>query len=135
MADPLVSIIVPTFNRARLLGEALDGIAAQTFRDYEIIVVDDGSTDETPTIIAARPEPIRRLWQPNQGPASARNYGLSEARGTLVAFLDSDDVWMPGYLQACVELINPRPELALAYCDFTCIDGHGSAVNGHRKRQ
>ncbi|HUW82368.1 MAG TPA: glycosyltransferase family A protein [Phycisphaerae bacterium] len=135
MADPLVTIVIPTYNRADLLAETLDSVSAQTFRDYEIIVVDDGSTDHTAQMIARRSEPIRYFRQRNEGASSARNHGLREARGSLVAFLDSDDLWLPEYLQACVELLRQRDELAMVYCDFTCIGETGQPVNGHRKVQ
>jgi len=135
MADPLVTIVIPTYNRAALLRETLDSVSAQTFRDYEIVVVDDGSTDHTAQMIARRAEPIRYFRQRNEGASSARNHGLREARGSLVAFLDSDDLWLPEYLQACVELLSRRDEVAMVYCDFTCIGQTGQPVNGHRKFQ
>ncbi len=135
MGDPLVTIIIPTYNRAALLAETLDSVSGQSFRDYEIVVVDDGSTDETARMIARRPEPIRYFRQRNEGASSARNHGLREARGSLVAFLDSDDLWLAGYLKACVGLLSGRDELAMVYCDFTCIGETGQPVNGHRKVQ
>jgi len=135
MSCPAVSIILPTYNRAELLGIALDSVASQTFRDYEIIVVDDGSTDGTADRIAARSEPIRYVWQENQGVAAARNHALALARADLVAFLDSDDVWLPRFLEATVGLLQRRPELALAYSDFVSVDAEGRPLRGHRKTQ
>ncbi|MFQ6048648.1 MAG: glycosyltransferase family 2 protein [Phycisphaerae bacterium] len=135
MARPTVSVIIPTFNRLQWLGQALDSVAAQQFADYETVVVDDGSDDGTDQMIAARPEPIRYFWQPNQGAARARNRGIAEARGRFVAFLDSDDLWLPRYLQACVSLLRQKPDLAMVYCDFACVDADGRPLKGHHKRQ
>jgi glycosyltransferase involved in cell wall biosynthesis len=100
--SPQLSVIIPTYNRAALLRKALESVLQQTFSNYEIIVVDDGSTDRTEDSIAqliterpAAEERVRYLFQKNQGKSVALNYGLSEARGEWIAFLDSDDVWLP----------------------------------------
>jgi glycosyltransferase involved in cell wall biosynthesis len=100
--SPQLSVIIPTYNRAALLRKALESVLRQTFSNYEIIVVDDGSTDRTEDhvaqLVAERPaaeERVRYFFQKNQGKSVALNYGLSEARGEWVAFLDSDDVWLP----------------------------------------
>ena len=93
------SVIVPTYNRAQVLREALDSVLAQTFADYEIIAVDDGSSDGTAAVAAAYQSRVRFLRQPNEGPGAARNTGLKCAAGTFVAFLDSDDLWFPWTLE------------------------------------
>lgn len=92
---PFFSIVIPTFNRARLLGQALESVFAQEFTDYEVIVVDDGSTDDTQAELARYGERVRVLRQENQGQGAARNLGIEHARGSYVVFLDSDDVWFP----------------------------------------
>lgn len=97
-AHPLVSCVVPVFNGALYLTEAIESIEAQTWRPIEIIVVDDGSTDGTPGIIAGLGARVRALHQPNRGPSAARNAGLAAASGTFVAFLDADDLWLPDKL-------------------------------------
>ncbi|NOJ76845.1 glycosyltransferase family 2 protein [Myxococcus xanthus] len=92
---PFFSVIIPTYNRARLLEAALASVFAQEERDFEVLVVDDGSTDDTLETLARYGEQVRVLSQRNAGPGAARNLGIQEARGTYVAFLDSDDVWFP----------------------------------------
>jgi Glycosyl transferase family 2 len=95
-----VSVVVPLYNKAPYIGRALDSIAAQTFTDFEAIVVDDGSTDRGPDIAASYGDPrFRVVKQPNMGPGSARNRGIEEAGGELIAFLDADDAWLPRYLE------------------------------------
>jgi glycosyltransferase involved in cell wall biosynthesis len=113
-AAPTVSVVVPTYNRAGLLPRALDSALAQTFGDLEVLVVDDGSTDATAALVngyAARDGRVRYLRQPeNAGVSAARNRGLREARGALVAFLDSDDEWLPYKLARQVDLFRRSPE-------------------------
>ncbi|MEH0018821.1 MAG: glycosyltransferase [Desulfobacter sp.] len=91
----LVSVIIPTFNRAHVLGRALDSVLAQDYGLLEILVVDDGSSDATPALLAGYGDQIRVLAQANKGVSSARNHGIRESRGALIALLDSDDAWTP----------------------------------------
>ena len=113
MANPLISCIIPVFNGERYLGEALDSILAQTYRPVEIIVVDDGSTDGTGELAARYGDRIRYSRQNNEGAPTARNAGLSAARGAFVAFLDSDDLWHPDKLERQMARFEARPELEL----------------------
>jgi glycosyltransferase involved in cell wall biosynthesis len=92
---PLVSVIIPTYNRGWILKEALDSVLAQDFKDYELIVVDDGSTDNTREILGSYGRDIVVLEQSNQGVSAARNRAIAAAAGKFVAFLDSDDLWLP----------------------------------------
>ena len=92
---PTVSVIIPTYNRAWVLKEAIDSIIAQDYHDFEIIVVDDGSTDETQAILASYPQ-VCVVSQDHLGVSSARNAGIVRAAGRLITFLDSDDLWLPG---------------------------------------
>ena len=102
-----VSVIIPLYQKAAYVRRALDSAAAQTFRDFEVIVVDDGSTDDGPRIVAAYGDPrVRLLSQPNAGPGAARNRGIAEARGELLAFLDADDEWTPEFLSECVRALD-----------------------------
>lgn len=101
----LFSVIIPTYNRIALLREALDSVIAQTFTDYEVIVVDDGSTDDTPGVIASYGDRVRFFRQENRGPGQARNLGIQNASGEYVAFLDSDDLWFPWTLASYHEAI------------------------------
>lgn len=115
---PVVTVIIPTYNRPTYLREAIDSVIAQTFRDWELIIVDDGSTDETPTVIAEylrRDARIRMIHQPNVGPGSSRNVGLRDARGEFIAFLDDDDLWLPEKLEVQLEKYRCKPELGLLY--------------------
>jgi hypothetical protein len=107
---PLFSVIIPTYNRAALLREALDTVFAQTFTDYEVIVVDDGSTDETTSVVSRYGGRIRFFKQQNQGPGAARNLGIANARGKYIAFLDSDDIWCPWTLQVYQRVIAEHGE-------------------------
>ena len=95
MKTPLVSVIIPTYNRAKLLGRAVESVLDQTMPDHEIIIVDDGSTDDTHRTAAGFGRVIRYFRQANAGPGAARNRGIESARGEWIAFLDSDDRWMP----------------------------------------
>src|SRR5687767_548324 len=105
MEVPTISVVLPTFNREEFLTEAFESIAAQTFADWELIVVDDGSTDGTSALVGqlARrvAQPVTYLYQPNRGPGAARNLGIQRARGQYLAFLDSDDLWLPHHLARC----------------------------------
>jgi glycosyltransferase involved in cell wall biosynthesis len=112
--SPLISCIVPVFNGERYLAEALESVLTQTHRPIELIVVDDGSTDRTAEILAAFGARIRSLWQPNTGPAAARNLGLREARGGFIAFQDADDIWHPEKLTRQMERFRARPELDIS---------------------
>ncbi len=119
----MVSIIIPTFNRARLLVQAVESVLTQTFADYEIIVADDGSTDETRAALAgfAQLLQFRYLYQPNGGRSTARNLGIANARGQWLLFLDSDDVLLPDALAqlhgAAVE--HPTAGMVVGQTQFT----------------
>lgn len=95
---PAVSVIIPTYNRGWILKEAVDSVLSQTFCDFELIVVDDGSTDNTADILDAYQDQIITIRQENQGVSAARNKGIASASGELLSFLDSDDLWLPDKL-------------------------------------
>ena len=120
--SPRVSIILPTFNRAGFLPRAIESIERQTFRDWELIIVDDGSSDETlellPTITREIAGRVNLIRQTNQGPGAARNAGIRLARGKLVAFFDSDDTWEEFHLIRCIEKFDINPELDWVYASF-----------------
>lgn len=112
-AEPAVSVVVPTYNQPALLLETLQSVFAQTFTDFEVILVDDGSTDDTPARLvelAAREPRLRVVRQVNAGTGAARNRGIDEARGKYIALLDHDDLWMPGKLAAQVAFLERHPE-------------------------
>lgn len=119
MTQPLVSVIVPTYNYGRFLPDALRSIEAQGVRDLEIVVVDDGSTDDTPEILAHWQD--RRLVavrQPNAGISAARAAGLRLARGRFIAWLDADDIWNPRYLERQLAIFANAPEVDFCFTDF-----------------
>ena len=107
--QPLVSVIIPTYNRGWILKEAIDSVLAQEFKDFELIVVDDGSTDNTGKILGSYEQDIIVLRQSHKGVSAARNRGIAEAAGRLVAFLDSDDLWLPRKLTSQVDFFSSNP--------------------------
>jgi glycosyltransferase involved in cell wall biosynthesis len=111
--QPLISVIIPVYNGARFLPEAIANVFAQAYDPIEIIVVDDGSTDNTSDVASQYGDRIRYYYQPNQGPAAARNYGLSLALGEFIAFLDVDDQWPANKLQHHLVAFAKNPELAI----------------------
>lgn len=110
-APPQVSVIIPAYNAAGCVRRAVDSVLGQSFRDFELLVVDDGSTDATRAVLAEYGERLRLLARENGGPAAARNHGLHQARGKYVAFLDADDHWKMEKLQRQVHLLNTQPEI------------------------
>ena len=117
-ARPLVSVVVPTYNYGRFIGETLDSLRAQTYAGWECLVVDDGSTDDTEEVVAraAAADPrVRYLRQPNQRQAVAKNTGLAEARGRYVQFLDADDLLEPRKLERQVEFLEATPAADIVY--------------------
>jgi glycosyltransferase involved in cell wall biosynthesis len=115
MSAPLVSVVVPVYNGSRYLRQALDSALGQTYRSLEVVVVDDGSTDSSPEIIASYGSRIRPLRQPNGGVALARNAGLRASAGDLIAFLDQDDWWLPEKVEKQVALFRADAELGLVH--------------------
>jgi len=105
----LVSAIIPTFNRGYVVSKAIDSILNQTYTHTEIIVVDDGSTDDTQQILAGYGDRIRVVYQKNAGPSAARNRGILASKGEVVAFLDSDDIWLPAKLERQISLLQKVP--------------------------
>lgn len=119
MTSPAVTILLPTFNRAAFLPAAFESIRAQAFTDWELVVVDDGSTDNTRELVeqfrGAVPQPVRYVYQQNQGVCGARVTGIEAAGGEFVAFFDSDDLWLPHHLADCVAALRAHPEVGWAY--------------------
>lgn len=129
--NPLVSVIIPTHDGASFVRETLESVFAQTYRPFEVVVCDDGSTDETIEILESVGDRIRLVRQANAGVAAARNRAASEARGEFLAFLDHDDVWEPNMLSTLVPRLVGREDWGLVYADAWIIDASG-AVRGRR---
>lgn len=123
---PCVSVIIPTYNRAALVEGAVQSVLVQSFEDFEILLIDDGSTDETPSVVlelGKKDSRVRTFQQENAGVSSARNLGIAEARGEWVAFLDSDDAWEPEKLELQLKKLNEKPEAALCFSDAVFVGG------------
>jgi len=123
---PAVSVIIPAYNSAAFIAEAVESVRAQTFGDHEVIVVDDGSSDGTEEVVRRLGAGVRYHRQPNQGPAAARNAGIGLSRGDLVCFLDADDLWMPEKLARQTAFMAAHPEIGLLFTD--AIESHGEIV-------
>jgi len=119
---PKVSVVIPTYNRAFFLKEAIESVLEQTFMDYEIIVVNDGSTDDTGKVIQEFGPRIKYYYQENQGRSNARNCGIRAAIGEYIAFLDSDDVFLPEKLAIQVKALDDNPEYGMVYTHALAMD-------------
>jgi glycosyltransferase involved in cell wall biosynthesis len=135
ITDPLVSIIIPTYNRAWIVRDAIDSVLGQTYADFELIVVDDGSTDRTPEILNSYGDRLRVIRQANQGVSAARNRGIGASSGPLIALLDSDDIWLPEKLTVQVDFFKKHPSALICQTEEIWIR-NGLRVNpGKRHRK
>jgi glycosyltransferase involved in cell wall biosynthesis len=125
---PQVSIVIPTYNHARYVGDAIESALTQTFNDFEVIVVDDGSTDATPAVLERYGERIVAVRQENAGLSAARNHGFALARGEQILFLDADDLIPPCKLAVQTTYLKEHPELGLTYSAWQHIDADGRHV-------
>lgn len=126
---PLVSVVMPAFNVAWCVRRAIDSVLTQTYLRHEIIVIDDGSTDDTASVLASYGDRIRVISQTNRGMSAARNRGIDAARGTLVAFLDADDYWLSEKLARQVELLQRRPEVGFCSTAASVVNPEGAVLN------
>ncbi len=132
---PLVSVILPVFNRAWSLKRAIDSILSQTYANLETIVIDDGSTDETPMLLSSYGNRIHVIHQPNRGVSAARNTGIREANGNLIALLDSDDAWLPDKIKTQVEFFATHAEAIICQTEEIWIR-NGKRINPkHRHKK
>jgi glycosyltransferase involved in cell wall biosynthesis len=114
---PVISAIIATYNRAALVTQAVESVLTQAYRPLEVIVVDDGSTDDTARALARYGDAVRYVYQENRGPAAARNRGIAEASGEVFAFLDADDLWHPEKLRKQWEVLAANPQAGLVHTD------------------
>lgn len=123
-----VSVIIPTYNRARLVQESIDSVLQQSFRDFEIIVIDDGSTDDTEQVLQRFSSQIRYIKQGNRGLNAARNRAIDLSQGEYIAFLDSDDLWRRFKLEVDVSVLDSYPDVGFVFSDFCVLKPDGREV-------
>jgi glycosyltransferase involved in cell wall biosynthesis len=126
---PQVSAIIAVYNGAATVAQAIDSVLAQTFGDLDLIVVNDGSTDGTPSVLRSYGDRIRVVDQPNRGVAAARNAGVRASRGEYIAFLDSDDAWAPTKIARAVAALEAAPSCVLAFSNLTIVDSAGHRLS------
>jgi glycosyltransferase involved in cell wall biosynthesis len=129
--EPAVSVVIPTFNRARYVGESVESVLAQAGPPFEVVVVDDGSTDDTAAVLARFGTRLHVVRQPNRGIAAARNAGVAAARGTFVAFHDSDDLALPGRIAVPYEHVTAHPEFRIVLANGIFLPPEGGAGKPH----
>jgi len=131
---PQVSVIIPTYNRGWVIKEAIDSVLAQDYTEFELIVVDDGSTDHTSDVLDSYRNDIKVLSQKNKGVSAARNRGIAEASGKFIAFLDSDDLWLSQKLSVQIEFFNQTPDALICQTEEVWIR-NGLRVNPRKRHK
>src|SRR5262245_21557274 len=132
---PRVSVIIPTFNCSRFIGQALASVFVQTYSDFEVIVADDGSTDDTQEIVERYGKRITQVRQANRGPAAARNLAISKAGGEFIAYLDGDDVWYSHKLETQVAFLGANKACGIVHSEFTVIDETDRVIHRRFNRE
>ena len=122
---PTVSIVTPAYNQADYLAETIDSVLAQDYPNLEYLVLDDGSTDTTPEVLQRYDGRLNWERHANMGQSSTLNKGWSQARGTYLGYLSSDDRLLPHAVSRLVDALDSHPEVSVVYCDFNLIDKHG----------
>lgn len=128
--QPLVSVVIPAYNAERFIGDAIESVLGQGYSNMEVIVVNDGSSDQTRPIVAGYGDQVRLIDQQNEGVSRARNHGIRAASGRFIAFLDADDVWMPSKVEAQVEHLENHPDIGFVYTGYTVVDENLSPLDG-----
>jgi glycosyltransferase involved in cell wall biosynthesis len=134
LKKPLVSVIIPTYNSASFLPQSVESVLHQTYANFEVIVVDDGSTDNTEAVLSPYRDAIRYIKKANSGPSGARNLGINEAKGEFIAFQDADDIWLPEKLQLQMDYLTSHPEIAVLYTDIIQFNHQGQLSFGLQER-
>ena len=127
-SGPLVTVVIPSYNRADYITETIESVLQQTYHPIEIIVIDDGSNDNSREVLERFLPSVRYVWQENAERGAARNHGLRLARGEFIAFLDSDDLWLPSMVEKCVAFFHANPNTDLVYTDAMLIDASGKPL-------
>jgi glycosyltransferase involved in cell wall biosynthesis len=130
----MVSVVVPTYDRARIVGAAIESVLGQTYQNVEVIVVDDGSTDDTRSVVERYGPRVRYVYQPNSGVTAARNLGFANARGEFIALLDSDDKFLPWKLEAQVRLLQAHSDVGMVWTDMTAVSPDGRVIEERHLR-
>ncbi len=131
---PKVSVLIPTYNRSKSIREAVDSVLNQTYKDFELIVVDDGSTDDTGQVLNFYKDKIMYFYQENKGRGAARNRCIAEAKGEYIAFLDSDDIWFPEKLEKQINYIEKNNFKGLLHTKIVVIDENGEELSAEGKK-
>jgi glycosyltransferase involved in cell wall biosynthesis len=127
-STPKVSVIIPTYNREKFIGRAIESVLAQTYKNFEIVVVDDGSTDNTRKALEPFDGKIKYIYQENGGSSSARNRGLQESTGEYIAFLDSDDTWTPNKLAVQLDILDKNKHTGIVYSKMLMFNEKGERI-------
>jgi glycosyltransferase involved in cell wall biosynthesis len=128
---PQVSVVIPAYNSARYVREAIQSVLSQTYSKFEVVVVDDGSTDDTESAVRSFGDRVTYVRQDNKGAGAARNEGIKKSEAPYVAFLDSDDLWLPGKLAEQIPLLEQDPEIGLVYSDWAVVPQQGETEQSH----
>jgi glycosyltransferase involved in cell wall biosynthesis len=132
---PEVSVIIPTYNSARYIPAAIESILAQTLQDIEVLVIDDGSEDDTNLVVRRYGGPVHYFYQKNHGVAAARNRGIEKSRGRYIAFLDADDTWLPHKLERQLVGLKEHPEVGACYAAHVVVDANLTPLAIQRSQQ
>jgi glycosyltransferase involved in cell wall biosynthesis len=138
LQTPLVSVVIPVFNSAGLVGQTLEALRLQTFQNFEALIVDDGSTDDTAAFVSqfCQADPrLRLVSRPHAGLSGTRNAGMEQARGEFIAFLDHDDIWFPEKLARQMELFRADPRVNFSYTNYFFWDGQRDFAPGYREHR
>jgi glycosyltransferase involved in cell wall biosynthesis len=133
-SSAMVSIIIPNYNHARFVSDAIQSIISQDYSNFEIIVVDDGSTDDSHAVIAKFGKRVQYIWQKNQGLSAARNTGIRTARGDFIGVLDADDMYEPGFMSSLVPVLVENPDAAGVYCGYQFVDHQNNPLPQRESR-
>lgn len=133
MPDPMVSVIIPTRNRANLLGHAIDSVLKQDYEDFELLIIDADSKDQTAELVASFKDPrVRYCRTGHQGISHSLNTGITQARGDYIARLDSDDEWLPGLLKEMIAVLSENNDIGVAYAKAQAMDAKGQPLEEYR---